>query len=750
MSRTPTILALLLALAYSARVPAQVRPDDLALVVRTPSFLRGDSNGDGKIDMGDPISLLGCLFAGGACPSCEDGADANDDGRLDMSDSIFLLAWLFLGGPAPADPGPQECGPDPTADKLAACVYRRTGCDPVEEVDPARADVLSRLHWAAVAAPERFVEPDDDAEYRRPSGSHGPREVPYVPREGKGFSWSSPLGRRILMEYGSADPDTEGSAFHSTINSLEHQVETVAEEHVCIEPQHYVEASDRVFQGWDTQVFKAPKNAFASDSEATEFLLSVHAEQPFFLPFSDSSVKLGHGWFYNSGGLHRACDYSRSGVEENEDPTFEVRSSSWGVVAAVTWDDNGGNLVAVEHTAAGGQKVMICYLHLRNGRVHDVAEAKDSTSDSEKYVKYRAFARDYPNHLSWGTESHKIKVTVGQHVAPGTLLGYAGNTGAGGAGSGLNADGSPKNWKGNIHLHVYFAVPHPDTENTWVWVDPYGVYDEVEHGCYDLLKSTKFSRLYAPFYPTFHGVPYEIYKFYFGYYPNMGYKLQTLNVHRKDSKLLVSGSFQGGLSGSWYVHSYMSADRFQTKANEYWAKGYIPRETTVAKTLGGEPRWTAIWRKVKGGEHVEHRGALTVSEWPDKWQERVVEDEWRVEDYSGYTIGTKEYISALYTDDDPRPFLLHRNRTSAEMDAIVEENTEKGMLPVNFNVAELSGGRRYTGIFRNVPGFWKVFWGRSPSVYQDLVEQQVALGYRVHKIQGYANSSKYAVIFTRN
>src|SRR6185295_78838 len=120
--------------------------------------------------------------------------------------------------------------------------------------------------------------------------------------------------------------------------------------------------------------------------------------------FSHPDVKLGHGWFYSDGGgLHRGCDYSRSGVEEDEDPTFFVRSSGAGEVKAVVWDGNSGNTVAVEHTAPGGQKMMILYLHLRNGRSHDILLAKSSTSSDAKYVKYRAFARDYPDHLSWGS-----------------------------------------------------------------------------------------------------------------------------------------------------------------------------------------------------------------------------------------------------------------------------------------------------------------------------------------------------------
>jgi len=707
-------------------------------------FRRGDADGNGLVDITDPISVLGCLFLGSPCSRCPDADDANDDGRLDLSDSVYSLAFLFLGGRVIPAPGPFACGLDDTADALGPCSYPDRSCGPLDE-DPRLADAISRLHYGSIHFRDEFEEHEEKG-LTRPIGDFPPRSTPYDPRPGKGISWNSAVGRRLLLEIGDFEEDREGAASHP-VGSIEERILSEVAAPACIDPDFYVEASDRQFDGWTGVKFQAPKNAFTTEAEAEEFLLKVHAEQPLFLPFTDPDVKLGHGWYYNGGKLHRACDYSRTGVEEDEDPTFLVKSAGSGEVVATDWDGNGGNYVAVEHTAPGGQKVMFIYLHLRDGKSHDVAQAKSSTSSDDKYVKYRAFARDYPDHISWGLESHTIKVAVGDHVGPGTEIAWAGNTGAGGAGSGLNDDGSPKNWKGNVHLHVYVAVPHPTVSDTWVWVDPYGVYSEADTGCYDLLKDTRFSRLYAPFYPTFHGVPYEVFKYYFGYYPDMDYKLRTLSVHRKGPALLVSGSFQPGIPGGWFVHGYRTAEKFQEKADEYWALGYIMRETTIEKTAGGQPRYTAIWRKLEPGESIEHRAALTTSGWSDLWDDRVVGDEWRLEDYFGYSSGGGDLHSVLVTSHEGRPFLYSGLLTSSELDAKIDEYAAQGFYPVGFNSADLSGGRRFSGIFRDLPGCWKVYWGRTPSEYQALVTAQVKLGYRVWKLQGYADSSRYGVVF---
>jgi hypothetical protein len=85
---------------------------------------RGDVNGDGRLDLGDPMRILGWLFQGTAAIDCEDAADVNDDGRIDLSDAVYLLGYLFLGGPPPAPPFP-DCGVDPTSDALGC---RRVSC----------------------------------------------------------------------------------------------------------------------------------------------------------------------------------------------------------------------------------------------------------------------------------------------------------------------------------------------------------------------------------------------------------------------------------------------------------------------------------------------------------------------------------------------------------------------------------------------------------------------------------------------
>jgi len=83
-------------------------------VVEPREFIRGDTNDDGVVDIGDAIHALEHLFAFGPL-GCRDAGDANDDGQFDVADPVTVISFLFsAGAPIPAPyPG---CGLDPTAD----------------------------------------------------------------------------------------------------------------------------------------------------------------------------------------------------------------------------------------------------------------------------------------------------------------------------------------------------------------------------------------------------------------------------------------------------------------------------------------------------------------------------------------------------------------------------------------------------------------------------------------------------------
>ncbi len=86
--------------------------DDDLPPVGTP-FRRGDTTGDGNLNITDAVKVFGVLFLGDPAPGCQETLDANNDGDVNITDGIRILGFLFLGQPPPAAPGHEACGLDP-------------------------------------------------------------------------------------------------------------------------------------------------------------------------------------------------------------------------------------------------------------------------------------------------------------------------------------------------------------------------------------------------------------------------------------------------------------------------------------------------------------------------------------------------------------------------------------------------------------------------------------------------------------
>ena len=67
-------------------------------------YMRGDSNRDGVLNIGDAIFTLSYLFNKGVSSSCLEQGDINGDNKIDISDAVYTLSFLFNNGPSPKNP----------------------------------------------------------------------------------------------------------------------------------------------------------------------------------------------------------------------------------------------------------------------------------------------------------------------------------------------------------------------------------------------------------------------------------------------------------------------------------------------------------------------------------------------------------------------------------------------------------------------------------------------------------------------
>lgn len=66
------------------------------------SYLLGDANADGVVDLGDVVYLINYLYKNGDPPLPVQAGDCNCDGIVDIGDVVYLINYLFRGGDPPS------------------------------------------------------------------------------------------------------------------------------------------------------------------------------------------------------------------------------------------------------------------------------------------------------------------------------------------------------------------------------------------------------------------------------------------------------------------------------------------------------------------------------------------------------------------------------------------------------------------------------------------------------------------------
>ncbi|MCP4570041.1 MAG: DUF11 domain-containing protein, partial [FCB group bacterium] len=64
----------------------------------------GDANGDGAVNIGDPVFIINYIFKSGPTPDPLCVSDANGDDAVNIGDPVYLINYIFKSGPPPVEP----------------------------------------------------------------------------------------------------------------------------------------------------------------------------------------------------------------------------------------------------------------------------------------------------------------------------------------------------------------------------------------------------------------------------------------------------------------------------------------------------------------------------------------------------------------------------------------------------------------------------------------------------------------------
>ena len=68
------------------------------------SYLCGDANRDGRVNVADDVFDINYVFKGGAAAVPIEAGDANCDQAFNLSDAIYIVNYVFKSGPRPCCP----------------------------------------------------------------------------------------------------------------------------------------------------------------------------------------------------------------------------------------------------------------------------------------------------------------------------------------------------------------------------------------------------------------------------------------------------------------------------------------------------------------------------------------------------------------------------------------------------------------------------------------------------------------------
>ena len=72
--------------------------------VEVVSYVAGDADGSGEVDIDDVVYLISYIFSGGPEPDPMEAGDADSSGDIDIDDVVYLINYIFSGGPPPCSP----------------------------------------------------------------------------------------------------------------------------------------------------------------------------------------------------------------------------------------------------------------------------------------------------------------------------------------------------------------------------------------------------------------------------------------------------------------------------------------------------------------------------------------------------------------------------------------------------------------------------------------------------------------------
>jgi hypothetical protein len=282
--------------------------------------------------------------------------------------------------------------------------------------------------------------------------------------------------------------------------------------------------------------------------------------------------------------------------------------------------------------------------------------------------------------------------------------------------------------------------PRDNLMSYFFWGEPQKVTPAQAEVIHSTLKHDRRRILVEPpCNPDYHNVATS-FQTCFDYWRHRGLHPHTLSFNQSGGQMLASGSFQVG--SPMPVWTLMTSDEYQTRFDDYFAKGMRPTRVTVTATPSG-PRFTAIWRKAEAAFAASH--ALTLSEFEEKWKD-LREEGWLHTDMFIYQSGSSLLVAAIWVQKPWEDYASYYDMTADVYKQRFDDFWEKGLRVTTACVYRVGSEYRCSAIWERVPGRWGHWYDMTADQYQAKYDELAESGHRLHQIQAYAD--RFSAIWT--
>lgn len=186
----------------------------------------------------------------------------------------------------------------------------------------------------------------------------------------------------------------------------------------------------------------------------------------------------------------------------------------------------------------------------------------------------------------------------------------------------------------------------------------------------------------------------------------------------------------------WEMRYNLTPSEYQSYFDSFTPKGYVPTDVSVY-TIGGVPRFSAIWEKMPTNTIWEARSNLNAAEF-QAYFDRFSPQGYVPTEIAAYNIGSETRFAAVWVKKPGTIWESRGNRTPNEFQKDFDNFSNQGYIPTEMYAYTDNGVLKYGSVWQKTSGVqWEARFGLSSSEYQQKFNEMKANNYAPYIVNSY-------------